>query len=67
MYIQKEFNITIRRELLLYIRELVERDKRKGTPFVPYVHRRQRDSLKKLINDIFEEEKQKRKELEENG
>lgn len=67
MYIQNEFNITIKRELLLYIKELVKRDKRKGTPFVPYIYRYERDNLKKLIDDIFEQEKQKRKELEENG
>ena len=67
MYIQKEFNITIKRELLLYIKELVKRDKRKGTYSNPYIYRYERDNLKKLIDDVFEQEKIKRKELEENG
>ena len=51
-----EFNINLKREELLYLIELVKRDKRKGTDFNPYIWRYEREKVHKKLNDILNNE-----------
>ena len=48
-----EFDVKLKREELLYLIELVKRDKRKGTDFVPYIWRYEREKVRKKLNDIL--------------
>lgn len=51
-----EFDVKIKREELIYLIELVKRDKRKGTDFNPYIWRYEHDKVRKKLNDILNNE-----------
>ena len=54
--IKYEFDINLKQEELLYLIELVKRDKRKGTDFNPYIWRYEREKVRKKLNDILNNE-----------
>ena len=53
---KNEFDVKIKREELIYLIELVNRDKRKGTYFNPYIWRYEREKVRKKLNDILNNE-----------
>jgi hypothetical protein len=52
-----EFDVNLKREELLYLIELVNRDKRKGTDFNPYIWRYEREKVRKKLNAILNYER----------